>query len=163
MIPNLLPSIFGIELAAPNDDFSAWTGVEPNEIPTGYSVLGNDATNFVSEVTNGARFLSDSTSGLVLYRNYTVEPGKIYNFKIIKTEYVAGDIRLRIRDITNATDILATSPMGWQDGNEHTYKFATPALCVEISITVSRMPAGNTDYVMNSWSLKEETKLLPQI
>jgi len=74
-----------------NGDFSSWNGAaQPNDFPTGWTVSGNDATNYFEDATNAARVISDGT--LVYMHQAILTVGKRYRYSINVTDVTSGSI-----------------------------------------------------------------------
>ena len=87
--------VIGDELIT-NGDFSAWSGAaDPNNAPTGWSVVDNVATRYFHNATNAAQAISDgaTTPGLRLYKTSFATIGLAYQFTIDVTSRVSGFVR----------------------------------------------------------------------
>lgn len=83
-----------------NGDFSQWSG----DNPVGWNVQNEDATHYVTQHANGARFVSDTTTPIMALKGYRFLAGKTYRVEIEVTDVVSGTVKV---DIENTSTILA--------------------------------------------------------
>ncbi len=141
----------GVELVTTNANFTEWD----DDNPIDYNVENDDVNNYITTHDNGARIVSDDSAPLTIYRNFPVTPLKKYEYKILKSNQISGDVRLYIYDRTNSAPILSFLNMGWGSNGFHSYRFIAPSGCESVGIYIYRDNDGNTDYVLNLWSLQQ--------
>jgi len=143
----------GVELVTTNANFSAWTADDPDN----YTTSNEDANNYITEHVSGARIVSNNTSVLLLIRTLSLSEGK-YEWVIIKSNQLNGFIRCKVRNYTAGSDIVTSFNIPGSDNNgEFSVRFNSPAgtNTIELYLYRDNQGAGLTDYVINSWSLKQ--------
>lgn len=133
--------ILGSELAV-NGDFANWTGDDPDN----WSVVSEDANNYITEHANGARLVSDLSAGVYMRQDFTTETNKFYKLTVTLTNYVSGDVRIKIYNTVHDFE-----EMGWTaNGTYSTYFWANDT---SIPIRFYRSALGATDLVYNNISV----------
>lgn len=144
------PESFGPEMST-NCYLSEWTGDDPDD----WSVVNEDANNYVTEHTAGMQMVSNDTASLYIYRGITVSQGESYRVSVRVSNYSSGDVRMTIFDHSNSADILSGTNMGWTANGSYTYDFVAPSGCSLILLYISR--SGSMDLVYSYISVKALT------
>ena len=105
------PLTFGPELLS-NHDFSTWVGDDPVD----WDVDTEDGSNFVTELNNNARMVSDNSATLKAVGLFATTAGELYRFVFMKTAHANGFIRWGLEEFGEVT-IKATSNIGGSDSN----------------------------------------------
>ena len=140
----------GVEIVeiATNHDFSNWTGDDPDN----WTVANEDANNYVTEHASGARIVSNNTANLNITQVFSVTSGQEYNLVITKSNHTSGEIRISGSTIT-LQNISGSNANG-------TYNVPFIADASISSFTLYRDNIGNTDYVIDSISVKRSDNLV---
>ena len=86
-----------------NGWFEDWSGAaNPNNVPDGWAVQLNDATNYVQDAGGECQIISNNTSDIYIEQT-TVEVGKWYVFRVNITAVVAGQLRMSNDGATQGT------------------------------------------------------------
>ena len=88
-------------------------------------------------------------------RDFIVAAGAYYEFFIPISDYVNGDMRLRVYDSSNNAEILNRVPQNISSNPTVIYRFKAPVGCSQIRVYTYIANEGNSSFVQNSWSLKQ--------
>ena len=88
-----------------NGSFTAWTGDDPD----GWTITGEDATHYVTEVVGGARYYSETASPLLSMGQTILVVGKKYRVQVTYTKASSSEMQI---SGFNGTTIAITSG-GW--------------------------------------------------
>ena len=144
----------GIELTY-NGNFKLWTA----GVPDYFSLWSNDVNNYiVGDVsTQKVQLVSDNSTPLELRNDYNFGgfvAGDTLRFQIDITDYIEGDVRLAVYDVTNTAVIFGWSIMGWTSVGTYTLEFVVPAGCTRIYIQWRVSNLGATNLTIDNWSLR---------
>jgi len=92
-----------------NGGFENWAGSFPNETPDDWSSTGVSVTNYITQVDNACRMVSDGTYIHIAQVAIPLEVGEVYEYSILILELPLGSIRFQIGDGETATYIVFTS------------------------------------------------------
>ena len=129
-------------------DFPSWTGDNPD----GWTVVNEDASNYVTEHASGARIVSDNTAGVYLRQALTTISGQEYQIVIAKSNHTSGLIRYEIGG-AGAANLTGSDANG-------AYIIPFTATATSTNIDIYRDNTGNTDYVIDSISVKQSQNLV---
>jgi len=144
--------ILGTEILS-NSDFSAWVG----DNPTSWTVVNEDVNNYVTEHADGARLVSNGVQTLYMHQSKTVTSLSYYRLQVVISNYVQGDCRLAIYDVTHSVNILENTEMGWTANGTYNYYFQAPTGCTSVRFYIFRSASMSTDLVYSLASLKQVT------
>jgi hypothetical protein len=142
----------GAELLS-NSDFSAWTG----DNPTSWSVLNENASNYITEHVDGARLVSNDTSSIYMFQAAAAVPLDYYRVQVTISNYVQGDCSFGIYDVSHSVYIKSAANMGWTANGTYSYYVQAPAGCTSIRIYIFKGSGMSTDLVYSLCSLKQVT------
>jgi len=135
--------ILGSELAV-NGDFANWTGDNPDN----WSVVSEDANNYITEHANGARLVSDLSAGIYMRQDFPTVAERYYLLEVTITNYVRGDVRIKFYN-----GVHDFEEMGWTaNGTYRKYFWANDT---SIATRFYRSALGATDLVYNNISVKD--------
>jgi hypothetical protein len=136
--------VHGAELIT-NGDFSSWNdAADPNNTPTGWTVIGRDESNYVTKSSNACRFIADGTTGLYAYQPSILTEGKSYRYSLNVTDIAVGSLKLT--RYLGGQNIVESLPEGVTTGI-----YPTPADIT--SIAIQRVAA--CDVTVDDFSIRE--------
>ena len=86
-----------------NNKFENWTGDDPDD----WSVSNEDVVNYITEVSSGARMVSDGSAAINMSNSNTVIIGRSYHIKIYFSS-ISGGVRLFLSTGTGLLEDITT-------------------------------------------------------
>lgn len=140
----------GVSELATNSTFESWTDGSPD----GYTIVDNDANNYVEEHADGMRIVGDGTSDIFIYQDVAATPGGYYQGKVTISNHTIGQVRLLVYDATNSQNIYSIIPTLASDGTTF-LRCMIPGTCSSFRFGIYGSDGYASDFVISSFSIKE--------
>ena len=126
-----------------NGDFSDWTGDNPDN----WTVISEDANNYVTEQAPGARMVSNNTATVSLRQVVSIGAGN-YAVDFVK-QAGTGEVRVRGDGSVDGAQILALQNLSGSSASGTFSASFSSTTTQDFTFTWFRDNAGNTDFVMD--------------
>jgi hypothetical protein len=133
--------------------FEDWDGSD--DLQNSWTENSEDANNYFTEHANGVRIVSDNSTAVFLSQPISFTSGETYQFTFVKSDHVSGSIRFSVRNQADDGNLVEATTISGSDTNGTFEYFYVSGSTETGTIKIWRDNAGNTDYVMNSTSIKE--------